>query len=198
MTVEPATTERGALVTESGSGQGAAGRTRSRTSIIPTKPDFERLYAAHARQLLAFLVYRTGDRMLAEDLLSDTFERVLKAKRRFDPGRGSEKTWLYTIALNCLRDQARRASAETRALERSRTPDDDLHGAGPHDQLADHDLVRRGLARLSNDERLAVSLRYGADLTMPEIAKLVNQPLTTVEGRIYRALGKLRESLGTD
>jgi RNA polymerase sigma-70 factor (ECF subfamily) len=145
--------------------------------------------------LLAFLVYRAGDRALAEDLLADTFERVLRAKRRFDPGRGSEKTWLYTIALNCLRDNARRVSAEARALERSGGPDRGYHES--HDDgLADQDLVRRGLAALSDDERLVVSLRYGADLTMPEIAKLIRQPLTTVEGRVYRALGKLRVGLG--
>ena len=40
--------------------------------------DFERLYDAHAGQLLAFLIFRTGDRALADDLLADTFERVLR------------------------------------------------------------------------------------------------------------------------
>lgn len=61
--------------------------------------------------------------------------------------------------------------------------------------MHDRDLLRRGMAALSDDERLAVSLRYGGDLTMPEIAKLIGEPLTTVEGRIYRALGKLRTEL---
>jgi DNA-directed RNA polymerase specialized sigma24 family protein len=40
-----------------------------------------------------------------------------------------------------------------------------------------------------------VALRYGADLTVPEIAKLKREKLTTVEGRVYRALRKLRERL---
>ncbi len=83
---------------------------------------FERLYEAHAGALFAFLAYRTGDRALAEDLLADTFERVLRARRPFDPRRGSEKTWLYSIALNVLRDHARRAAAETRAIERAGPP----------------------------------------------------------------------------
>ena len=156
--------------------------------------DFERLYDAHARQLLAFLVYRTGDRALAEDLMGDTFERVLRAKRRFDPMRGSEKGWLYAIALNCLRDHARRQSAEKRALERRGATGDESGPSGA-DGVHDRDLVRRSLELLSEDERLAVSLRYGADLTMPEIAKIIREPLTTVEGRIYRALGKLRSEL---
>jgi DNA-directed RNA polymerase specialized sigma24 family protein len=56
--------------------------------------EFERLYEEHAQGLLAFLAYRTGDRALAEDLLADTFERVLRARRRFDPRKGSRKTWV--------------------------------------------------------------------------------------------------------
>src|SRR5919206_4564435 len=79
--------------------------------------DFERLYEREAQPLFGFLAYRTGDRALAEDLLADTFERALRARARFDRRRGSQKTWLYAIALNCLRDHARRHAAEGRALE---------------------------------------------------------------------------------
>jgi hypothetical protein len=46
-------------------------------------------------------------------------ERVLRARRRFDRRRGSEKTWVYSIALNLLRDEARRRAAEGRAVERT-------------------------------------------------------------------------------
>jgi RNA polymerase sigma-70 factor (ECF subfamily) len=49
---------------------------------------------------------------------------------------------------------------------------------------------------LSGEEREAIALRYGADLTVPEIAKLTGEKLTTVEGRVYRALRKLRDELG--
>ena len=66
--------------------------------------------------LLGFLIYRSGDRALAEDLLADTFERVLTARRPFDRRRASEKTWLYTIALNLLRDHARRAAVGDRRV----------------------------------------------------------------------------------
>jgi RNA polymerase sigma factor (sigma-70 family) len=175
---------------------GAAGKHADRTGrrFRGPKPDFEDLYADNAPQLLAFLIYRTGDRGIAEDLLADTFERVLRAKRGFDPRRGSEKTWLYAIALNCLRDNARKLAAEARALERSGGRADGLdgHQRSHDDGLADRDFVREGLAALSDEERLVVSLRYGADLTMPELARLLGQPVTTVEARVYRALVKLR------
>ena len=155
--------------------------------------DFERLYAAEAQGLFGFLAYRTGDRALAEDLLADTFERALRSRRRFDRRRGSQKTWLYAIALNCLRDHARRASAETRALERAGEP---RAAADPLAAVEHRDELSRALATLSADEREAIALRFGADLTVPEIARLLGEPLTTVEGRVYRALRKLREDLG--
>jgi RNA polymerase sigma-70 factor, ECF subfamily len=165
---------------------------------------FERLYAEHAQGLFAFLRYRTGDNVLAEDLLADTYERVLRSRRRFDPRKGSAKTWLYAIALNCLHDHLRRRAGESRALEQvaagggfpASGPEDidELvdHGSGG---LADHNLLERSLATLSGPEREAVSLRYGAELTVAEIAKLTGEPLTTIESRVYRALEKLREAM---
>lgn len=156
---------------------------------------FERLYADHAQPLFGFLAYRTGDRVLAEDLLADTFERVLRARRRFDPRRGSEKTWIYSIALNLLRDHARRADAERRALERAH-PVAAEGGASPIERIDERQALGRALAALSDEERQAVALRYGGDLTVPEIARLSGEKLTTVEGRVYRALRKLRDELG--
>jgi RNA polymerase sigma factor (sigma-70 family) len=155
--------------------------------------DFERLFEEHAQPLLGFLVYRTGSRAVAEDVLADTFERALRARRRFDPRKSSEKTWLYSIALNLLRDSARRQAAEARALERAVPVRAGDHA--PLDAVAERDSLARALERLSDEEREAVALRYGADLTVPEIAKLSGEKLTTVEGRVYRALRKLRDAL---
>src|SRR3954452_12148343 len=92
--------------------------------------EFERLYSAEAAGLFSFLAYRTGDRALAEDLLADAFGRALRARSRFDRRKASQKTWLYAIALNCLRDRARRGSAAPRALTRAGDP------SGPTDPLA--------------------------------------------------------------
>ena len=57
------------------------------------------------------------------------------------------------------------------------------------------EALERALATLSAEEREAVALRFGADLSVPEIARVLGEPLTTVEGRVYRALRKLRERL---
>jgi RNA polymerase sigma-70 factor (ECF subfamily) len=156
--------------------------------------DFERLYAEHAQPLYGFLAYRTGNPALAEDLLADTFERALRARARFDRRKASEKTWLYAIALNLLRDNVRRRGTEARALER--IPHEP---AAAPDELAgiEHrDEIQRALGALSDEEREAIALRFGGDLTVPEIAKVLKQPLPRIEGRVYRSLRKLRDELG--
>lgn len=152
--------------------------------------EFERLYTDEAASLFSFLAYRTGDRVLAEDLLADAFERALRA--RFNPQKASAKTWLYSIALNVLRDHLRRAAAESRAYER-------VEEGVARDPFADvevRDELLRGMSALSAEEREAISLRFGAALTVPEMASVLGEPLTTIEGRVYRALRKLREALG--
>lgn len=156
--------------------------------------DFARLYTEHGQALFGFLVYRTGDRGLAEEVVADTFERVLRARRRYDRRKATEKTWIYAIALNRLRDLKRSEAAERRAVERVAGP-----GGAPEtsafDDVEHRDTVARALGVLSDEEREAVSLRFGAEMTVPEIAKLLGAPLSRVEGRVYRALRKLRDEL---
>ena len=153
--------------------------------------DFERLYEAEAQGLFGFLTYRTGDRALAEDLLADTFERALRSRKRYDRRRGPAKAWLYAIALNLLRDHARRAGAAERALERA-GPGTTSVDPSP---VEDRDAIQRALRVLSPEEREAIALRFGAELTVPEMAEALGERLTTVEGRVYRALRKLRAEL---
>jgi RNA polymerase sigma factor (sigma-70 family) len=157
------------------------------------KDGFEQLYEEHAEALLGFLVYRTGDRVLAEEILADTFERVLRSRKGYDRRKASAKTWIYSIALNRLRDVLRKRDAEQRALRR--------HDAGTPEAALDTDRVEeRGtvaaaLAQLGEDEREAVALRYGSDLSVAEVAKTLGVKVSTAEGRIYRGLKQLRELL---
>jgi RNA polymerase sigma factor (sigma-70 family) len=158
---------------------------------------FERLYEEHAQTLYGFLAYRTGDPALAEDLLADAFERVLRSRRRFDPRKGSEKTWLYSVALNALRDHVRRAEVQRRALERVEAAA--TVGGDPGDaieQVHEREALDHAMSALPADEREAVALRFAADMTLREIARVTGVGQKTAEGRVYRGLRKLREELG--
>jgi RNA polymerase sigma-70 factor (ECF subfamily) len=160
---------------------------------MPGPLDLDRLFQDHAQRVYAFLAYRTGDRALAEDLLGDVFERALRAQRRFDARLGTEEAWLYAIALNLLRDRARRAAAERRALDRL----DPAPGAVPFDAdgLARRDELLTALATLSPEERETVALRFAADLTVAQIAAATGEKVTTIDGRLRRGLRRLRDAL---
>jgi RNA polymerase sigma factor (sigma-70 family) len=151
---------------------------------------FDRLYTEHAAALLGFLTYQTGDPSLAEDIVADTFERVLTARSGWR-GKSGVKTWIYAIAMNRMRDLARRRSAESRALDRVAvvaTASDDVAAVSDRDQLG------RALRTLSEEERVVVALRFGGDLSLREIADLLGERQSTVEGRLYRALRRLRDA----
>jgi RNA polymerase sigma factor (sigma-70 family) len=156
---------------------------------------FEALFEAHAEDLFGFLVYRTGDRHLAEDLVADTFERVLRSRARFDPRRGSGKNWVYSIALNLVRDHARRQTVETRVLERVGAQDWRQADDGALGSVEDRDALSRALATLGEDEREAIALRFGADLKLREVARVLGEGESAIEKRISRALKKLRNEL---
>ncbi|HTW11124.1 MAG TPA: RNA polymerase sigma factor [Solirubrobacteraceae bacterium] len=159
--------------------------------------NFERCYSENAQPLLRFLTLRVGNRELAEDIVADTFERVLRHRRRFDPRRASEKTWIYGIALNLVRDHLRREASAVRALERI-NDDGDAGGGDTISRVLANDEIGRALRVLSDEEREVVALRYAGDLTVPEIARVIGERVSTVEGRLYRSLRKLRAQLDAE
>ena len=152
--------------------------------------DFDSLYLEHRERLFGFLVYRTGNRALAEDFLGDVFERAWRSRASFDPRRGTPTAWLYKIAVNRLHDHHRRAQIERTSLEK-------LAAGAPtmiepaQEAVADRDRIMGALTVLNERDREIIALRFGADLTARQIALVTEQPLTTVEGRLFRALRRL-------
>ena len=156
--------------------------------------DIERLFAEHSQRLYAFVAYRTGDPSVAEEIVGDTFERVVRTRRRFDRAKGSEQSWIYAIAVNLVTDHQRRAGVERRALHSAAL----ANGSAPSDplaRLADSDELLRALDRLEPDVREVLALRYGADLRLKDIAKVVGRPLSTVHERLHRGLRSLQAEL---
>lgn len=150
----------------------------------------EALDGAYARAAVIL-----GDRFEAEDAVHDAAER---AWRRWASLRDPDRfgAWFGRILVNECRDRLRRR----RRVTFMETPDD--RGGGGSSELpdraesvAERDRVRRALARLSPDERIAIVLRYDADLTVPAIAELVGAPEGTVKSRLHAALAKLRPFL---
>jgi RNA polymerase sigma-70 factor (ECF subfamily) len=153
--------------------------------------DFARVYEEHVWIVYGFLAYRLRDQAAAEDLTQATFEHALRAWSRFDPRRGSERTWLLTIARNLLIDHHRRDHSSRIEIDEGMLPS----VPGPEARLtASHEIVE-ALSRLGDRDREVIALRFGGDLTGPEIAALVGLTLANVQQILSRSLRKLRSVL---
>jgi len=155
--------------------------------------------------LVSFILRYTGNEQDALDLAQETFVRVFKHRAGYEP-RSKFSTWLFTIATNLCRNQAR---------WRERHPTVTLHGSGddgdpglegtlpaPGDTPADNaerdDLasaVRQHVQALPHDLKTAVLLFEYQDLGYEEIAATLGCTPKAVETRLYRARDILRASL---
>lgn len=157
-----------------------------------SQPDFGEAFERHAWEVHGFLAYRLGSRAQAEDLTQETFERAYRSWARFDPRRASVRTWLMAIARNLLIDHYR-----------SRSLRDEVALDGGFDPPAAADQVSLGLDAalaaaldtLGNREREIIALRFGGDLSGPEIAALTGLTLANVQQILSRSLRRLRIAL---
>lgn len=158
--------------------------------------DFTTVYDEHVWHVYGFLAYRVGQRTDAEDLTQLTFERALRAWPRFDPERATPRTWLLAIARNLLIDYYRRRESRPEDPTDSGAIDEQLQEEG--DWSADVGLspdLAAGLATLSERDREVIGLRFGADLTGPEIADELGLSLANVQQILSRSLRRLRAQL---
>ena len=155
-----------------------------------------RLFDEHVWDVYGFIAYRVGNRVEAEDLTQQTFERALRAWRRFDPARAQPRTWLLAIARNLIVDHYRRdRSSLHRHLGEGGVSEEQLPAeAGPEMSGVSPDLAS-ALATLSDRDRDVVALRFGSDLRGPEIAELLDLRLANVQQILSRSLRKLRAEL---
>src|ERR671936_2096239 len=76
-------------------------------AVKSSEQDFAAAAESHLDEVHAYLVYLTGDRTVAEDLTAETFARALERWRRYDPRRGSARTWLCQLARSTALDHFR-------------------------------------------------------------------------------------------
>jgi RNA polymerase sigma-70 factor (ECF subfamily) len=158
---------------------------------------FAAVYDEHIWRVYAFFAYRVGSRADAEDLTQATFERALRAWQRFDPRRASAATWLLTIARNLLIDHLRRdASRLSLSIDADQVLEDRLPvSPDPNQRLGLDPALETALSRLGDRERDIVALRFGWDLSGPEIAELLDLSLANVQQILSRTLRRLRAEL---
>ena len=140
----------------------------------------------------------------ADDLAQETFLRAYQKLKRFDP----EKkffTWLYTIALNIIRNHLKSSPERmARIAEMDHPPSDPVDPANPEGLFLDGEkaqLLEIYLQKLPSELKEAIFLRYYQDLSFDEIATITGASVSAVKMRTYRGLERLRalmsERVGT-
>jgi RNA polymerase sigma factor (sigma-70 family) len=166
---------------------------RGKQSRRAAREEIAELYEEHVWSVYGFFGYRVGSRADAEDLTQLTFERALRAWSRFDPDRASPRTWLMSIAGNLLIDHYRR----DRSTKQEPVED---HLSRRELIIEDADLglspdLAAALEQLGERERELIALRFGGELTGPEIAELTGLTLANVQQILSRSLRKIRATL---
>lgn len=146
---------------------------------------------SHLDDVYGYLSWFTSDRSAAEELTAETFERALRLWHRFDPKRGSARTWLCqvarTVALDHFRSEKRRSRREQLAATPDRFEQRFVEGLSPDLEAA--------LRSLSAGEREVIALRVLLDFDAESAAHMLGISTTNCTTRLNRALTKLEEAL---
>lgn len=164
--------------------------TTTAPSVPASRPTFASVAERELDAVHRYLLFLTGNRAIAEDLTGDTFEKAFRSWRRFDPRRGTARTWLCTIArsvaLDHFRAEDRRRRREERFAQETRDVDESVWG----------DTLAAALDSLSPAEREVVALRVLLELDGPTTARVLGISRTACSTRLSRALKRLEERMG--
>ncbi|MGE5560813.1 MAG: RNA polymerase sigma factor [Chloroflexota bacterium] len=147
----------------------------------------------HAR-LHGFIFRYTQDLQLTQDLVQETFLRVIRAR---DSEPQSFAPWLFRVALNLCRDQAK--SAYQRREQPAAMEEMDWHATDADSDpavIAEQAEVRAAVAALPPGQREVLLLHYFEGWTLQEVASALGTPLGTVKSRLFSGLKRLKSSIG--
>lgn len=175
---------------------GALSGTAAFDAGVGEMPSWAELVEQHADSVYRLAYRLSGNQHDAEDLTQETFMRVFRNLKQYQPG--TFEGWLHRITTNLFLDMARHRSK----IRMEELPEDyeRVPGPGPTPEQAFSDTnldpaLQRALDELSPDFRVAVVLCDVVGMSYEEIAETLGVKMGTVRSRIHRGRAQLRESL---
>lgn len=158
------------------------------------------LVGLYAHRVFGLVKARVRDAELAEEITQSVFATVARQLGSEEGYResGRFEAWLFRVALNRVRDEARRRKRRAALQERLAT-EPAFTGAGedasdtPEFGEAELTSLRAALGKLGERDREIIELRHHAQMSFKEIASVLGEPMGTLLARHHRALKKIRE-----
>ena len=154
-------------------------------------------YRRHGGAVFGLARRLLGDAAIAEELVQEVFLRLWDQPEKFDPSRGSLRSYLlahcHGRSVDVLRSDASRRRREERDALRTAEAGYDLEHEVWDLTVAEH--VRTAVQQLPQAERAAIELAYFGGHTYREVADLLNEPEGTVKSRIRSGLRRMRDAL---
>lgn len=154
------------------------------------------LYERYSPRVYNYINHRVGDPVLAEEMTSDVFLRMLEAIRSGKDWRTSFSGWLFRIAHNRVVDHYRRKARVPQPQELGEQitsgQDEPLEGV---EREATRAEVREALSRLPEHQALVLSLRFIEGFSIAEVSRMLGRSEGAIKALQYRGLTGLRRLL---
>jgi RNA polymerase sigma-70 factor, ECF subfamily len=160
---------------------------------------FETVYERHGGPAFSLAYRIVGNRAAAEDAVQEAFLSIWRSRARYQPERGSVRSWVLGIVHNRTIDTLRRNLVH----DRRRTTAEGLEETHEAQERTDVEAARREEARtvraaldaLPGEQVRVIELAYFGGFTHSQIAEMLGTPIGTVKGRMRLGLQKLRHEL---
>ncbi|MEW2500162.1 sigma-70 family RNA polymerase sigma factor [Amycolatopsis sp. CA-161197] len=159
------------------------------TEAMRSEGDVQAAYTRYGGELFGFALNALADRHLAEDVVQETFVRAWRAGRRFDPARGSLRTWLFGILRNLVVDATRRRATRPAPAPALGEPD---RADDPFDRLLVSIQLDEAMRRLSDEHRDVVHAVHVEGRTCADYAAELGISASTARSRLYYGIRALR------
>jgi RNA polymerase sigma-70 factor (ECF subfamily) len=160
---------------------------------------FELLYDRHGGAAFSLAYRIVGNRSRAEDITQEAFLSIWRSRLRYEPARGSVRTWVLGIVHHRGIDALRRHAVHDRRRAGMEGVEETFEAAERTEVEAarrqDARSVRDALDALPEDQSQVIELAYFGGFSHSQIAEMLGMPLGTVKGRMRLGLEKLRQAL---
>ncbi len=153
-------------------------------------PALDRLIDRYLNQLVNFFRYLRVPEASVEDLVQETFERIIRKLDAYDEQKRFS-SWLLTVGRNLYFDECRRENRRREHLQQA------VHEPtlSPEDEVVERHTASELLQTLTQPERFLVEMRVFQGMPFAEIAELTGEVEVTLRSRFFRIMGRLRISL---